>query len=125
MGRQIQGHQSAGRGVESGARKIWRTPPRVPRCPIWPDERNSELRLRTRRRDGEGETVTPYQRERRSHLREIKISISTKVPSKWRFVDLETGDVWRWMEKENKFRGTAPQLLIDQLQDLQLRKSRP
>ena len=26
----------------------------------------------------------------------ISITIHTKVPGKWRFVDLETGDIWRW-----------------------------
>jgi hypothetical protein len=25
-----------------------------------------------------------------------KLSINTRVPSKWRFVDLETGDIWKW-----------------------------
>lgn len=26
----------------------------------------------------------------------VNITISTKVPTKWLFVDRETGDVWRW-----------------------------
>jgi hypothetical protein len=28
--------------------------------------------------------------------RPVMISISTRVPSKWRFTDLETGETWRW-----------------------------
>lgn len=26
----------------------------------------------------------------------VTISINTRVPSKWRFTDLETGETWRW-----------------------------
>lgn len=36
--------------------------------------------------------------------RTVEITIKTRVPSKWRFVDLETGDVWKWDELENKFK---------------------
>jgi hypothetical protein len=27
------------------------------------------------------------------------MTITSRVPSKWRFVDLETGNIWRWDEK--------------------------
>jgi len=29
----------------------------------------------------------------------VKIGIETRVPSKWRFVDQETGDIWKWDDK--------------------------
>jgi uncharacterized protein (DUF2249 family) len=29
--------------------------------------------------------------------------ITTRVPSKWRFVDLETGDVWKWNVRRKTF----------------------
>lgn len=35
--------------------------------------------------------------------RTVEITIKTHVPGKWRFVDLETGDIWKWDEVENKF----------------------
>lgn len=44
-----------------------------------------------------------YQRERDAHDTDVKMTISSKVPSKWRFVDLETNDVWEWNEKRNTF----------------------
>jgi hypothetical protein len=28
----------------------------------------------------------------------VSISVITRVPCKWRFVDLETGDVWEWRD---------------------------
>lgn len=34
---------------------------------------------------------------------ENEIKIKTKVPSKWLFVDRETGHVWRWDEKKERF----------------------
>ena len=41
-----------------------------------------------------------YRRERDDHRATgaalVRIVIETRVPSKWRFVDLETGDVWKW-----------------------------
>ena len=39
--------------------------------------------------------ATRWQRER-LRTPQTKITIETKVPSKWRFVDLETGEVWAW-----------------------------
>jgi hypothetical protein len=30
----------------------------------------------------------------------VEIPIRTHKPDKWRFVDLETGDIWKWDEKE-------------------------
>jgi hypothetical protein len=30
----------------------------------------------------------------------VTISITTHVPSKWLFVDRETGDVWKWGEEQ-------------------------
>ena len=37
-----------------------------------------------------------YQREREQCVTPYTITIKTRVPSKWRFVDQETGEVWRW-----------------------------
>jgi hypothetical protein len=31
----------------------------------------------------------------------VSITISTHVPSKWLFVDRETGDVWKWVEGQH------------------------
>jgi len=47
--------------------------------------------------------INKYEQERLNHKEPVNITISTKVPSKWRFVDLETKDIWVWDEKENKF----------------------
>jgi hypothetical protein len=33
----------------------------------------------------------------------VKIQIETLVPSKWRFVDQETGNIWKWDVMNNKF----------------------
>ena len=30
----------------------------------------------------------------------VVITIRTYKPDKWRFVDVETGDIWKWDEKE-------------------------
>lgn len=30
----------------------------------------------------------------------VNITISTRVPTKWLFVDRETGDVWKWRDGE-------------------------
>lgn len=39
----------------------------------------------------------PFQKERENNRAELThITISTRVPSKWRFVDLETDQVWKW-----------------------------
>jgi|APIni6443716594_1056825.scaffolds.fasta_scaffold00024_33 hypothetical protein len=46
-----------------------------------------------------------YTKERKAHKNCVSIKIETKVPSKWRFVDLETGDVWAWSEKLGAFTG--------------------
>lgn len=46
--------------------------------------------------------MTNEQRKRFQKEREVNrdklvtISINTHVPSKWRFTDLETGEIWRW-----------------------------
>jgi len=32
---------------------------------------------------------------------EVHLSIKSKCPGKWRFVDLETLDIWKWDEKRN------------------------
>lgn len=37
-----------------------------------------------------------YDTERERNPDPIDISIHTRVPSKWRWVDLETGDVWKY-----------------------------
>jgi len=39
-----------------------------------------------------------YEKEREAHAQPVEMTIRSRVPSKWRFVDLETGDVWRWDE---------------------------
>lgn len=41
-----------------------------------------------------------FEKERQAHDKPVKMTIESKVPSKWRFVDLETGDVWRWDRKD-------------------------
>jgi hypothetical protein len=33
----------------------------------------------------------------------VDITIRTRVPSKWRFVDQETGEVWRWDYDQRTF----------------------
>lgn len=48
-------------------------------------------------------TTKDWQTEREAHLELVRIVIETRVPSKWRFVDLETGDVWRWDELLGRF----------------------
>lgn len=40
--------------------------------------------------------IDAFQKERESNSEIVVISINTRVPSKWRFVDLETGDIWKW-----------------------------
>jgi len=44
------------------------------------------------------ESEKDFEQERQAHSKPVVIRIETNVPSKWRFVDLETGDVWRWDE---------------------------
>lgn len=39
--------------------------------------------------------MSDYRAEREAHPLPVNLVITTKVPSKWRFVDLETGDIWR------------------------------
>lgn len=34
----------------------------------------------------------------------VDITINTRKPGKWRFVDLETGDVWRWSGAHGTFK---------------------
>jgi len=41
-------------------------------------------------------TKTKWDKERAKREHPVGITISTKVTSKWRFVDLETGDIWKW-----------------------------
>lgn len=33
----------------------------------------------------------------------IPVTINSRCPSKWRFVDLETGELWKWDDDANKF----------------------
>jgi hypothetical protein len=33
-----------------------------------------------------------------------KITIYTSCPDKWRFVDLETGDIWKWDHQTKQFK---------------------
>jgi hypothetical protein len=46
---------------------------------------------------------TVYDIERQQHDNPIDIKISTKVPNKWRFCDLETQQVYKWDEARNDF----------------------
>lgn len=48
-------------------------------------------------------SILEYEQERESHSSPVKMEISSKVPSKWRFVDLETGDIWKWDEEQGTF----------------------
>lgn len=51
-------------------------------------------------------TLAKFDAERdknRGAGRLVKLVIETRVPSKWRMVDKETGDVWRWNDKESKW----------------------
>ena len=47
--------------------------------------------------------LSHYELERQSHNEPISIKISTKVPSKWRFCDLETNKVYKWDELKKDF----------------------
>lgn len=42
-----------------------------------------------------GDEKEAYANERLLSAGPVALTIRTKVPSKWRFVDLETGDVWK------------------------------
>lgn len=43
------------------------------------------------------------EREKNRKLgRMVKIDITTRVPSKWRFVDQETGDIWKWDDEKGR-----------------------
>lgn len=44
-----------------------------------------------------------WEKERQAHKKPVDMTISSRVPSKWRFVDLETGDIWKWDEKKGRF----------------------
>lgn len=44
------------------------------------------------------DTADVIQQERAADRDMTVIAIETRVPSKWRFVDLETGDVWKWQD---------------------------
>lgn len=35
--------------------------------------------------------------------KKVKIEVITLVPSKWRFIDLETSQVWRWHEEKDNW----------------------
>lgn len=51
-------------------------------------------------------TLEAYEAERdrnRGAGRLVTLTVQTRVPSKWRLVDKETGDVWRWDDKESKW----------------------
>lgn len=45
-----------------------------------------------------------FEKERQAHKKPVKMTIESKVPSKWRFVDLETGSIFRWDEKAGTFK---------------------
>lgn len=52
---------------------------------------SSDVKLEVRKSQ-----LADIRRERRRSKTSTRITIETKVPSKWRFHDLETGDVWKW-----------------------------
>ena len=45
------------------------------------------------------EQKAEWERERQACVTPVRMTIETKVSSKWRFVDLETGAVWAWVPK--------------------------
>lgn len=52
-------------------------------------------------------TRRAFERERernRKAGRFVTLKIETRVPSKWRMVDLETGDIWKWNERLGRWR---------------------
>jgi len=61
------------------------------------------------------ESDLEYKEERESHSKPVKIEINSKVPSKWRFVDLETGDIWKWDEVKGTFIDTEAREVLDGL----------
>jgi hypothetical protein len=40
-----------------------------------------------------------WENERRECVTPVRITIETRAPSKWRFVDLETCSIWEWKPK--------------------------
>lgn len=46
---------------------------------------------------------TAYDLERQAHEKPVDMTISSKVPSKWRFCDLETQDIWKYDENRKSF----------------------
>lgn len=70
-------------------------------------------------------------KEREENAPCVDMTISSHVPSKWRFVDLETGDIWKWVDghfkkgDELEFIGyrlpsAEPELTKDEIAGLQL-----
>jgi hypothetical protein len=52
--------------------------------------------------DKEQEIKEQIEKERKSNMPCVVMTISSHVPSKWRFVDLETGDIWKWQDNTFK-----------------------
>lgn len=54
-------------------------------------------------RGGDGD-ISSFEQQREANRRAggalTELTIRTHVPSKWRFVDLETGDVWRYNDED-------------------------
>lgn len=48
--------------------------------------------------------MTLYDNEREDNQTPVQMTIKSRVPSKWRFADLETGDVWRFDAATGRFR---------------------
>lgn len=40
----------------------------------------------------------------KNYDKEVEVVIKSKCPGKWRFVDLETLDIWKWDEKKKQFK---------------------
>jgi hypothetical protein len=55
--------------------------------------------------------MTKFDEERARHTEPVEMTIRSKCPSKWRFVDGETGEVWKWDEERGvmTFAGFAAQ----------------
>jgi hypothetical protein len=65
-------------------------------------------------------------REVESQDKELRMSISSKCPAKWLFVDLETGDVWHhregYKEGEHPFWREATAKEKRELKNLRIRR---
>lgn len=68
----------------------------------------------------QGELKEKIAKERESNGSLVSITIKSHVPSKWRFVDLETGDIWKWDDNTLKHGGDLDYLGYVQVPNLSL-----